>query len=238
MNKSYAEISQIVGRNFIRVCKDRVGVYKIFLRNLKRKLNTNIGRHNNFIELCCANANTLKDKKDFRYPYEPIAILTNNLLANYIEKDCPNKSVLPMLGQAIFDASCNEIFGNKFQQDIQEEEQRLNIPQAKNDFDLFCLSIYAAHAAQKNIKFDEFMNQNREKLMQMYQGNPFNMHHDYHMPDWVDDGYNNNDDGNEQYDDEFYDDENEEIIDYANEPQNENHEEDVDDAFARLFNNN
>ena len=79
------------------------------------------------------------------------------------------------------------------------------------------------------------MNQNREKLMQMYQGNLFNMPHDYHMPDWVDDGYNNDDD-NENYEED--DDENEEIIDYANEPQNENNDEDVDDAFARLFNNN
>ena len=261
MDKSYAEISLIFGKNFIRVCKDHVGVYKIFRKNLNRNLQTHMGRHQNFTDLCNANTKTLNDRlkeiRHFRDPYEPVAFLTNNLLANYIERDCPNKQVLPILGQAIFDASCNEIFGNQFQKDILEEEQRLNIPQAKSDFDLFCLSLFATYsAANKGVKFDEFMNENRDKLMKMYQHqNPFNhmQREENILPDWLnydiddddDDAYNNDDEAYDEYNDEQNEEDgydmnldNDEPFGVDNGQNEADNNVNADDEFARLFHNN
>lgn len=177
MNKrNKKEMKDLVGRYFIRVCKNH-NIYSRFRSYFYKVMNSN-GDRNPFGNF--SNIEGLFDKleifteKEYQNhrrtndKYERVTMMINHMLHFFLEKGGVDPRKLGKIGQEIFDLSCYGLYGDAFLSDMDKMKQEIP-KQPKNDKEVWLFREYLRHKANgmTSMSWEEF----REHYLPMIDDN-------------------------------------------------------------------
>lgn len=205
------EMKDIVGRYFIRVCKNHkiYGKFKTsFFKVMRYRSDSNpFGNFKNVCEMF----NMVNDFTEREYEknrrtndkYEKVTMMINHMIHFFLEKGGVNPRRLGMIGQEVFDLSCYGIYGDEFLEDMERMQQEQ--PKPRTNKEAWLMSEYIKEMSNGSIHmtWEEFKNRylpqlegidniyNMEQNNQMEEIDPYEDYSDNeHLDDdieWFDD---------------------------------------------------
>lgn len=209
-------IKEKVNGYFLRVLKDK-GLYVKFKsfyssQNNRKMRCIELKRHG-YLAMVDRLFNDAKHEFDehgrSHDDYELITFFINYLLRKFLESNGVDPRRLGMIGQEIFDLTCNSLYGDKYKSDMEEMNKRNGgIPTPKNDKEAWLVGQYMAlrDHGKINMSFAEFLMKIQNQVNEM----------SFNEADYRDSGgrffeptYEDDDEEGDDFEDIFDDDEDE-----------------------------
>lgn len=167
--RNFSREAIIVGRCFIRVCKDMDIYNRVKQASLAdKKISSPFGsNYNNINNVFVANGKCVASaQRRSNDEYEPLVIMVNTLVQYYIEKLCGiNPRKCQDIGAKIFNMAGKLIYGKAFEDEVASQ------PTLEDEFEAFCYAQYM-HLHKKadfeGMSFDVFKRRFFEVLQKTY----------------------------------------------------------------------